>query len=76
MKEFMHDNLSLMRVAESSPKENTRGKGEIACYEQFLIFPVMFSNHFYSRHIKPRASLGKGYTLSDKMTTVDAHNEK
>ena len=34
----------LMQIAESSPKwvENTVEKGEIACYEQFLLFPQCF----------------------------------
>ena len=33
-----------MKIDESSPKrvENTEGKGEIACYEQFLRFPQCF----------------------------------
>ena len=33
-------------MAGSSPKrvENTVGKGEIACIEQFLIFPQCFQN--------------------------------
>ena len=31
-------------MAESSPQriENTIGKGEIECYEQFLLFPQCF----------------------------------
>ena len=28
--------------------ENTVGKGEIACNEQFLLFPTLFSTHFRS----------------------------
>ena len=39
--------------------ENTVGKGEIARYEQFLLFPV-FSKDLYCRHVKTRACLGKG----------------
>ena len=39
--------------------KNTVGKGEIARYEQFLLFPV-FSKDLYCRHIKIRACLGKG----------------
>ena len=38
---------------------NTVGKGEIALYEQFLIFPTVFSKDLYSRHIKTRDCLGK-----------------
>ena len=53
--------LSLMKVAESSLKrlENTVRKGEIARYEQFILFPV-FSKDLYNRHGKTRACLGKG----------------
>ena len=39
--------------------ENTVGKGEIARYEQFLLFQV-FSKDFNSRHVKTSACLGKG----------------
>ena len=33
-------------MAESSPNgvENTKGKGEIACYKQYLFFPHGFQN--------------------------------
>ena len=33
-----------MKMAESYPngKKNTVGKGEIACYKQFLLFPQCF----------------------------------
>ena len=33
-----------MKMEESSPKgwKNTVGKGQIACYEQFLFFPQCF----------------------------------
>ena len=34
------------------------GKGEIAHYEQFLLFPV-FSKGLFCRHVKTRACLGK-----------------
>ena len=45
LKEFEQTTiLSLMKMAESSHKsvENTVGKGEIARYEQFLLFPQCF----------------------------------
>ena len=42
------------------PVENTVGKGEIARYEQFLLFSTMFSKDFYGKHAKTRACLGKG----------------
>ena len=34
------------------------GKGEIAYYEQFHLFPV-FSKDFYCRHVKTRDCMGK-----------------
>ena len=51
-----------MKVAESCKKgvENTAGKGEIARYEQFLLFPTVFSKDLYCRHVKSRTCLGEG----------------
>ena len=40
--------------------ENTVEKGGIACYEQFLLIPTVFSEDLYWRHVKTRACLGKG----------------
>ena len=42
--------------------ENTVGKGEIASYEQFLLFSTVFSKDLpvYCRHVKTRACVGKG----------------
>ena len=38
-------NSNLMKVTKFSKLvENTGGKGEIACYEQFLLFPQSFKN--------------------------------
>ena len=53
--------LNVMKMAETSPKEwkTLYGKGEIARYEQFLLF-LVFSKYLYCRHIKTRACLGKG----------------
>ena len=39
--------------------ENTVEKGEIAHYEQFILFPTVFSKDLYCRHVKTRACLGK-----------------
>ena len=49
-------------MEENLPKrvENTVGKGEIARYEQFLFFPIVFSKDLCCRHVKSRACLGKG----------------
>ena len=46
--------LNLMNIAKCSPKgvENAVGKGGIAVYEQFQLFPQYFQ--------KTRACLGKG----------------
>ena len=38
--------------------EKNVGNGEIAYYEQFLLFPV-FSKDLHCRHVKTRACLGK-----------------
>ena len=37
----------------SERAENTVGKREIARYEQFLLFPTVFSKDLYCRHEKP-----------------------
>ena len=41
-----------MKMAEklSKREENTVGKGEIAHYEQFLLFPSVFSKDLHCRH--------------------------
>ena len=44
MKEFADDNFKFDENGRKFFKwvENTVGKGEIACYEQFLLFPQCF----------------------------------
>ena len=44
LKEFADDNFILEENGRKLSKqvENTVGKGEIACYEQFLLFPLCF----------------------------------
>ena len=44
MKEFADDNFKFDENGRKLPKwvENTVGKGEIARYEQFLLFPFCF----------------------------------
>ena len=61
MKEFADDNSKFDEngIKLSETIENTVGKEEIACYEQFLLFPV-FSKDLNCRHLKARACLGKG----------------
>ena len=62
MKEFAGDNFKFDENGEKFSKsvENPVGKGEIASYKQFLLFPIVFSKDLYCRHIKTRACLGKG----------------
>ena len=61
LKEFADDNFKFDENGRkfSERVENTVGKGEIACYKQFLLFPV-FSKDLFCRHVKTRACLGKG----------------
>ena len=44
LKEFADDNFKFCKSGRKFSKwvENTVGKGEIACYEQFLLFPWCF----------------------------------
>ena len=53
--------LNLTKIAENSRnmQKTLWEKGEIARYEQFLLFPQVFSNDLYERHVKSRACLGK-----------------
>ena len=65
MKEFADYNSKFNKNGRGFSRhvENTAGKGEIAHYKQFLLFPV-FSKDLYSSHIKARACLGKGLKTS------------
>ena len=60
-KEFADHNFKFYEIWRKSFKqvENSVEKGEIARYEQILLFPV-FSKDLYWRHVKTRACLGKG----------------
>ena len=60
LKEFADDNLRFEENGSKFSKkiENTVGKGEIAHYEQFLLFPQCFQV-FHCRNVKTRACLGK-----------------
>ena len=62
LKEFADDNFTFDENGRKLSKQvdNTVGKGEIARYEQFLLFPQVFSKDLYCRHVKTRACLGKG----------------
>ena len=62
LEELADDNIKFDEIEENSPilVENTVVKGEIARYEQFLLFPQCFSKDLYCRLVKTRACLGKG----------------
>ena len=62
LKVFEDDNFKFDENGKKFSKgiENTMGKGEIARYEQFLLFPQVFLKYLYCRHVKTRACLGKG----------------
>ena len=60
LKGFADDNFKFDEIGKKSKwVENTVGKGEIACYEQFLFFPTEFSEDLFCTHVKTRACLGK-----------------
>ena len=62
LKEFADNNFNIAENGEkfSNREENTVGKGEIARYEQFLLFPQYFLKDVYCSHVKTRACFGKG----------------
>ena len=66
MKELADDNFKFDENGRKFFKriENTVGKGETARYEQFLLFPAVFSKVLYCRHVKTRACLGKSQANS------------
>ena len=61
LKEFAGNNYKFDENGRRFLKwvENTVGKGEIDCYDQFLLFSV-FSKDLNYRHVKATAWLGKG----------------
>ena len=60
-KEFADDNFKFDENGRKSSKwvENSVGKGEIACYEQFLLFPV-FSKGLLLRGVTRCHCVGMG----------------
>ena len=62
LKEYADDNFNFDENGTKFFKrvENTVRKGEIACFEQFLLFSPSFQQDLYCRHEKTRACLGKG----------------
>ena len=62
LKEFADNNFNfdVNDRTFSRQVENTVGKGEIARYEQFLLFPQCFQKTCTADTLKTRACLGKG----------------
>ena len=58
IEDFADDNFKFEEKGRklSKPVENTVGKGEIACYEQFLLFPQSFQKACFP-------GLSKGVTV-------------
>ena len=53
LKEFADENLEFHENERKLSKqvENALGKGEIACYEQFLLFPQYFQKAFFPKGV-------------------------
>ena len=62
LKEFADDNFKFDKNGRKLSKqvENTVRKGEIARYEQFLLFPQCFSKGLFPRGVKRCHCVGMG----------------
>ena len=62
LEEFADDNVEFDENGRKFSKrvKNTVGKGEIARFEQFLLFPRCFQKTLHCRHVRTRPCLGKG----------------
>ena len=54
LKEFADNNFKFLENGKGLCEriEKTGGKGEIARYKQFLLFPTVFLKDLYCKHIK------------------------
>ena len=70
LKEFADDNFKFNENGGKISKrvENTVGKGEIARYEQFLLFPQCF-NRFVLQTLKNQGLFGKRLTGSPEVSS-------
>ena len=61
LKVFADDNFNIYENGRKISKqvENTLGKGEIACYEQFLLYPQCFLKTYHA-DTKNKGLFGKG----------------
>ena len=71
LKEFADDNFKFDKNGRKFSKrvENTVGKGEIACYKQFL-FSTLFSKNLYCRYEKNKGLFGKCLTFNQTVPTL------
>ena len=62
LKVFADDNFEFYKNSKMFPEriENAVGKGEIARYEQFLLFPQCFQKTCSAVHVKNQVLFGKG----------------
>ena len=62
LKEFADDYFKFAENGRKLSKlvENTVGKGEIACYEQFFPFPTVFSKGLFPRGVNRCHCVGMG----------------
>ena len=62
LNDFADDNFKFNENSRKFPKqvENTMGKGKIAHYLQFLLFPQCFQKTCMVRTLKTSACLGEG----------------
>ena len=73
LKEFADDNFKFDKNGRKLSKrvENIVGKGEIARYEQFLLFPTVFSKRLVSQGRQKVSLCGNGLTLYHTMPHFD-----
>ena len=66
LKEFADNNFKFDENGRKFPKwvENSVGKGEIACYKQFLLFPHSVFKRLVLQTRKNQGLFGKGLTLN------------
>ena len=71
-KALADDNLKFDENGRKFSKqvENTEGKGEIACYEQFLLFPQCFLK-MLAQQTRKNQGLGKGLDLTSLHMNVN-----
>ena len=73
MKDFADDNLKFEEIGRKlfKPVENTVGKGEIARYEQFLLFPQCFLKACFPGGPQKVSLCGNGLRLKSDWVSVD-----